>query len=206
MSLDPEQTPFEFALSYPRENGWGAIVKGGLTLLVSFLVVPYFVLFGYVFRLYRSAARGDPQPEYTDFVELLKEGVWLFVAQLPFVAAVGILGFVSIQYIHPAVYVLVVLAAIYIGPAIITVYAVTGDIGETYTTSRVFDFAFTGFYAKHVAMYIPLAILLAVVTMLSALALGVGILFGSAFATFAQASYWGRVYERAAAAGVVEAA
>ncbi|MCT9095024.1 DUF4013 domain-containing protein [Haloarchaeobius sp. HME9146] len=206
MSLDAKKSPFEFALSYPREDGWGAILKGGLTLLLSFLIVPYFVLFGYVFRLYRSAARDEPQPAYTDYVELLKEGVWLFVAQLPFVAVVGILGFISIEYIHPAVYVLVVLAAVYVGPAVITVYAVTGDIGETYTSSRVPDFAFTVFYAKHAAMYIPLAILLGVVTMLSALALGVGILFGSAFATFAQASYWGRVYERAAAAGIVEPA
>ncbi|WP_267641536.1 DUF4013 domain-containing protein [Haloarchaeobius amylolyticus] len=206
MSLDAKQNPFEYALSYPRENGWGAILKGGLTLLVSFLVVPYFVLFGYVFRVYRSAARDEPQPEYTDYVELLKEGVWLFVAQLPFVAVVSILGVVSIQYIHPAVYVLVVLVAIYVGPAIITVYCVTEDIGETYTSSRVPEFAFTGFYAKHVAMYIPLAILLAVVSMVSVLALGVGILFASAFAAYAQAAYWGRVYERAAAAGIVEPA
>ncbi|MBB6646286.1 DUF4013 domain-containing protein [Halobellus ruber] len=70
------------ALRYPLDGeSWvRTILIGGLLTVLSVLVLPWFFLQGYYVRVLRGVTNGDPDlPQFDDWVELLIDGVKLFV-------------------------------------------------------------------------------------------------------------------------------
>lgn len=66
------------ALSFPaNSDDWlPTILVGGVLSLLGFLVLPAFVVQGYLIRVLRSAARGDEEvPSFTDWSGLLVDGL-----------------------------------------------------------------------------------------------------------------------------------
>lgn len=193
-----------FAFSFPTENGYGPIVKGGVLLFLSFLVVPFFTLFGYAYRICRAAANGDSRrPPFEEWGALTKDGFVFFLAYLSFAVGLGV-AFGITSLVSEVLALVVYLVGIYLGPAVLTTYAATGSIEETYTTSRIFDFALTGSYVKAVLVYLVLSLAVSILAGISVLTV-VGPLFVYAFSIMAIASYWGYVYNQAARDGIVPA-
>lgn len=99
---------FESALTYPMESeNWiVTVLVGGLLTLFSFLLVPIFLVYGYVLRVFRSGIAEDAEPPvFDDWGELLVQGlvafvvilVYMLVPLVVFGVSVGgaVLGFVT---------------------------------------------------------------------------------------------------------------
>ena len=73
------------ALRYPLEgDGWiRTILIGGLLTILSVLVLPFFFLQGYYVRVLHGVTNSDPvPPKFTDWVDLLVDGLKLFVLNI----------------------------------------------------------------------------------------------------------------------------
>ncbi|WP_435348395.1 DUF4013 domain-containing protein [Haloarchaeobius sp. HRN-SO-5] len=203
----------EFAVGYPRTVGWRPTLVGGLLVLLSILVLPVFVLLGYQARLGRSAANGWPQPELVDVGDLFVEGLKLFAVLLPPVLlfagvyATFVLGGTAVESdalvtAGGLVVLVLYLLLVFLVPALQTGYYVTGSVTRTFTSGVVTDFAFTGYYVKATLVYLVLVVVANVVYLVSIVTI-VGPLFVAAFFAFAQGSFWGYAYYRAAERGIV---
>ena len=76
---------FQEALNYPREGDSAIknIAIGGLLLLFSFLLVPLFVVLGYVVRVLRGVIDGRTEPpEFEAWGEMLVDGLKVFAIGL----------------------------------------------------------------------------------------------------------------------------
>lgn len=66
------------ALEYPFSNDeskYGPVLKLSLTVLLSVLIVPFFVVTGYIYRVLENAIRDEPMPRFKEPVALAKEGI-----------------------------------------------------------------------------------------------------------------------------------
>ena len=73
------------ALRYPLEgDGWlRTILVGGLLTILSVLVLPWFFLQGYYVRVLHGVTNDDPMPpKFTDWVDLLVDGLKLVVLNI----------------------------------------------------------------------------------------------------------------------------
>lgn len=79
------------AIEFPTTaDDWiQTVIIGGALSALGFLILPAIVVQGYTVRVARAAARGETAPSFTDWGELLVDGVKLLVLQL--VAAVAVL-------------------------------------------------------------------------------------------------------------------
>lgn len=208
-SLQSEST-YRFALTYPFENGVADLLKGGLTLFFLFLIVPLFTFSGYLYRLGRGAALGDPvPPSFDDWAALTKDGfffvltyatlyvgsflIWLFTGM-------GIVALTSNRTLTGIFGVLFMLILSYLYPAVLTVYVATDSMREAFTPSRIGEFALTGTYLKAWLMYLPLVFILSTLITFSLVTI-VGVFFALALTGTVIASYWGHVYYRSTATG-----
>jgi len=88
------------ALRYPaNSDGWlRTVLVGGLLTILSVLVLPWFFLQGYYVRVLHGVTNDDPEPPRFDgWVDLLVDGLKLFVLNLVVVIAVlGVQAFAAI--------------------------------------------------------------------------------------------------------------
>lgn len=148
---------FEFSLKYPLSNDLMPIVMGTILLFFFWLLIPIFLFSGYTYRVGRAAARGDDAiPDYDDWGALLKNGLLLFVVNLPYaiLVTVGTVGviLVAIQLEGGAALALLLLAMVlfvpiaYVGGAILPTFLATGSVTETYRDLRFLKVALTKEY------------------------------------------------------------
>lgn len=72
----------EDALTYPMESDdWiVTVLIGGVMLLLSFLLIPAFIAYGYLVRAIRASLEGEPEPPtFGDWGELIVDGLKVFV-------------------------------------------------------------------------------------------------------------------------------
>ncbi|SFG33667.1 Protein of unknown function [Halopelagius inordinatus] len=75
------------SLSYPlnSDDRIATILIGGLLSVLGVLVIPAFVIQGYLVRVLRGAAKGEPAaPSFTDWGDLIVDGIKLFVVNLAY--------------------------------------------------------------------------------------------------------------------------
>lgn len=161
---------FMFPIKYPLSQGWGPIILGSLMAVLSFLILPIVILYGYGYRLGRAAARGDQTgPDFDDWGGLLKDGFLMIVAFVPY--GIGVLvifgGLVGIavtleqQAVTIAIAVvgfILYLVAAYAGGAIIPAFVGTGSVTGTYAGGRFLKIAFTKDFFVGFLVYIALNI------------------------------------------------
>lgn len=94
------------ALAYPA-RGDGTVKRvglGGALLLLSTLVLPAFLLYGYFLRVLGSAASGETEPpDFDEWGEMFVDGLRVFVVVLAYLLPVFLMTFVM-----PIVYTFVV--------------------------------------------------------------------------------------------------
>ena len=132
--------------------------------LFSWLIIPAFIVAGYMVKLVRQVMHGQdtPLPEWTDWGDLLRDGFFVLVAEflwmLPFIVlilivslATGGLGSMSdggdalaaattgAGLLLACLVLLMVIALLFVLPALIIQYAIKGDFGALFRFSEVFD-------------------------------------------------------------------
>jgi hypothetical protein len=69
------------SLSYPSQN-WKNVLILGILFLISFLIIPAFLVMGYFFRVLKGSIAGfDELPDFDEWGEMLIDGLKIFVVQ-----------------------------------------------------------------------------------------------------------------------------
>ena len=90
---------FQEAINYPRnsDNAIKTIAIGGLLLFFSFLLVPAFIVFGYILRALRMVMDGEEElPEFSDWGELAVDGLKVFAIGFVYALIPAIIALVAV--------------------------------------------------------------------------------------------------------------
>ncbi|WP_247002076.1 DUF4013 domain-containing protein [Halosolutus gelatinilyticus] len=148
------------------DHVWRTSIIGGVLLLLGFLFIPLFLVWGYVVRVLDRTARGDDDaPEFDDWGDLLVDGVKAFAITLVYVLVPSILGGVVFGGIwtatdgNPGTIASIVLAigglltvaafvaAAYVMPAALTNFATDRRIGAGFDFETLRPTLSSGTYA-----------------------------------------------------------
>ncbi|MBE6505048.1 MAG: DUF4013 domain-containing protein [Methanobrevibacter millerae] len=82
MILDIYKDSFEYAA-----KDWKTLIVLGVFCLLSFLLIPIFLITGYIYRVVDNAVHGvingrDPLPEFNDIVDMFIDGVKVVIVQI----------------------------------------------------------------------------------------------------------------------------
>ena len=188
------------ALEFPRNaDDWlQTVLIGGILSALQFLVVPVFVVQGYSVRVLRNAATGTERPpSFTDWGDLIVDGlklivvelVYAFVVLLPILVVVAVSGaaFVGgrggllaglVGVVGVLVAVVLALVAAYVLPAALANFAVEDSMAAAFDLSTVLAIAFTGDYAVAWVVAVVVGLVGGLVGgALTALVVGVFVLF-----------------------------
>lgn len=206
---------FEFSFKYPLAKGFKPVGIGVLLNMAGFLIVPYFMLVGYTYRIGRSAALGRPSPpDVEDYWGLAADGFRLFaaIAILMIPGLIAYLGlFLAEQYVLAY---LVYLPMMLLITAITPIFYGTGSVRGVYSDLRFLRFvATTNFwiglaylfgitFLSYLALLV-LTIVLFITIIGIPVALAVWIVVPVYFG-FLSAALWGRIYRDAAESGIVD--
>ncbi|SDM37050.1 Protein of unknown function [Halogranum gelatinilyticum] len=152
------------ALSFPRSgDDWiPTLLIGGVLTVLGVLVIPVFLVQGYFLRVLRAAANGETEaPSFTDWGELLVDGLKLFVVNIAYsliliipyfalIFAVGLGGNNGPGALAAVLGLVVFVLALVVGffiPAAFTNFAIEGDFGAAFDFGTIKDGAFTSDYA-----------------------------------------------------------
>ena len=87
------------SLRYPTSD-WSKLVILGVLFLISFLIIPIFLVLGYMFRVIKASLAGvDELPAFDEWIEMLVEGLKLFLVYLIYslpAIIIGIISFISL--------------------------------------------------------------------------------------------------------------
>jgi hypothetical protein len=185
------------ALSFPRSgDDWvPTLLIGGVLTVLSFLVLPAFILQGYFVRVLRAAATGQTDaPSFTDWGGLLVDGLKLFVVNLaysivlvvPYFALLFLIGFgsdggagtgVLVLGLSLVVFVLALVVGYFI-PAASANFALEGEFGAAFDFETIKSAAFTSDYAMAWVLAIVVGIVGGTIgSFLSLLLVGLFVLF-----------------------------
>lgn len=87
------------AISYPmeREDWIKNVLIGGVLVLFGFLLIPMFLVYGYVVRAIRNSIEGRPEPPaYDEWGSLLVEGLQAWIIGLVFMIVPLVVGAVTV--------------------------------------------------------------------------------------------------------------
>lgn len=188
----------EDGLSYPIRGDWiGRIVIGGLLGLLSVLVVPAFLLVGYLVRVLEKTVGGDEiPPEFTDWGDLLVKGLigtiitvaYTVLPVLAYALVVAVVGGTSgaiggdvgalvgvVGLLLALAFVPVLFLVYYAVPAALSAYAARGELGAAFDPDLLKPALLSTEYLVAVLMPIVVAVVTWVATAVLAVTL-VGLL------------------------------
>ncbi len=167
------------SLKYPTSN-WGKVLILGVIMIASILIVPIFLLIGYLFRIIKATLAGlDELPEFDEIGEMFVDGLKVFVVgivySIPVIIISTIIGAIvgssnsatlslnpSMIWAFVLVYIVYIIIAVIIG--LIEVIAVAnmayydGDLGSAFRFSEILDHIARIGWGKYIATYIVIAI------------------------------------------------
>jgi len=177
----------EDGLSYPIRGDWvGRIVIGGVLGFLSVLVVPAFLIVGYLVRVLEKTIGGDEvPPEFTDWGDLLTKGVigtiiaiaYTVIPVIGYAVVVGVVAGTGgaiggdVGALVGVVGVLLTLAFIpvlflvyYAVPAALSAYAARGELGAAFDADLLKPALFSTEYLVAVLMPIVVAVVVWIAT------------------------------------------
>lgn len=177
----------EDGLSYPARGDWiGRIAIGGLLLIFSVLLLPLFLVMGYLINVLKTTVNGDSEPPAFEawgdlFVKGIVGTVISFVYSIvPFLIFGGIavvftglgglvggdgggilagIGFLTFLLAIPVVFLVY-----YMVPAALTNYAIEGKLGAAFEFGTLKPVLLSGEYLVAVLAPLVVAVLLWIVT------------------------------------------
>ncbi|MEG3224227.1 MAG: hypothetical protein BME94_01555 [Methanobacteriales archaeon Met13] len=80
------------SIKYPSSN-WGKVLILGVIMIASILIVPIFLVYGYVFRIIKATLAGlDELPEFDEIGEMFVDGLKIFVVAIVYAIPVWIIS------------------------------------------------------------------------------------------------------------------
>ncbi len=167
------------SIRYPTSN-WGKVLILGVIMIASILIVPVFLLIGYLFRIIKATLAGlDELPEFDEIGEMFVDGLKVFVVGIVYSIPVIIISLIitaitgssssATLSLNPAmiwglvlVYIVYIIVAVIVG--LIEVIAIAnmayydGDLGAAFSFSEILDRIAKIGWGKYIITYIVIAI------------------------------------------------
>jgi hypothetical protein len=167
------------SIRYPTSN-WGNVLILGIIMIASILIVPVFLLIGYLFRIIKATLAGlDELPEFDEIGEMFVDGLKVFVVGIVYSIPVIIISLIitaitgssssATLSLNPAmiwglvlVYIVYIIVAVIVG--LIEVIAIAnmayydGDLGAAFSFSEILDRIAKIGWGKYIITYIVIAI------------------------------------------------
>lgn len=151
------------AIAFPRSgDDWiSTLLIGGVLSLLSLLVLPAFILQGYLVRVLQAAANNEQEaPSFTDWGGLFVDGLKLFVVNLAY-SLVFMIPYLLLVFftfgsdggtgaLTTVLGLVVLVLGLVVGffiPAALTNFAIEGDFGAAFDWRTIKSGAFTSDYA-----------------------------------------------------------
>lgn len=170
------------SIKYPSSN-WGKVLILGVIMIASILIVPIFLLMGYLFRIIKATLAGlDELPEFDEIGDMFIDGLKIFIVGIVYAIPVVILGLIVSLIFGSAAsattatnistgmfYALIIGNLIYviiglivgliaiIGIANMAYY--DGDLGAAFRFSDILDYISRIGWGKYIAIYIIVALI-----------------------------------------------
>ncbi|MGB7969276.1 MAG: DUF4013 domain-containing protein [Methanobacterium sp.] len=167
------------SIKYPTSN-WGKVLILGVIMIASFLIVPVFLLIGYVFRIIKATLAGlDELPEFDEVGEMFVDGLKVFVVGIVYFIPVIIISLIitaitgsstsATLSLNPVmiwglvlVYIVYIIVAVIVGLieliAIANMAYYDGDLGAAFSFSEILDRIAKIGWGKYIITYIVIAI------------------------------------------------
>lgn len=167
------------SINYPSSN-WGKVLFLGVIMIASILIVPVFLLIGYLFRIIKATLAGlDELPEFDEIGEMFVDGLKVFVVGIVYSIPVIIISIIigallgstnsaSLSLNPYMIWAVVLGYAVYIIVAaiigLIEVIAIAnmayydGDLGAAFRFGEVLDHIARIGWGKYIVTYIVIAI------------------------------------------------
>jgi hypothetical protein len=85
------------SMKYPSTD-WKKVIILGLLFMFSFLIIPLFLLYGYIFRVIKASLAGvEGLPDYEEWGEMLLDGIKLFLVYIIYMLPAIIIAIYSIM-------------------------------------------------------------------------------------------------------------
>ena len=188
----------EDGLSYPVRGDWiGRIIIGGVLGFLSVLLLPAFVILGYLVRVLEQTIGGEEvPPEFDDWGDLLMKGVigsvitiaYTVIPVVVYAVVVTVVGGTSgaiggdagaligvVGVLLALAFIPVLFLIYYAVPAALSAYAARGEIGAAFDLDLLKPTLFSTEYLVAVLMPIVVAVVIWIVTAVLAITV-VGIL------------------------------
>lgn len=172
------------SIKYPSSS-WGKVLILGIITIASILIVPLFLLLGYMFRIIKATLAGiDELPEFDEIGEMFVDGLKVFVVGFIYAIPVWIISAIvglltggntvatatSLGTGYALAFILgniiTIIIAVIIGlieiMAIVNMAYNNGDLGTAFRFSEILDIISTIGWGKYIITYIVIVILAAI--------------------------------------------
>lgn len=199
------ESRIRYALKYPfngEESKYKPILIGGLFVVLSPFIIPFFTVFGYQLRVYEASIEKKPRPEFSGILSLTKEGFIATLALVPAFILVGIFtsapnilatAGVAPQSLTSLVTFFLVILSTFISPIFLAIYVDTRSFSDTYDLTRVFSILKNRDYLLQMILFSLLSGLLQIAAVFGSLFL-ITIPFVSIFVVIVSSAYLGDMF------------
>ncbi|OPX59770.1 MAG: hypothetical protein A4E25_00962 [Methanobacterium sp. PtaB.Bin024] len=174
------------SIKYPSSN-WGKVLILGVIMIASILIVPIFLVYGYIFRIIKATLAGiNELPDFDEIGDMFVDGLKIFVVAIVYAIPVWIITLVLNMIIGASVDVTttttaldaamfwgiiasnLVLGIVAIIIGLIEIIAIAnmayndGEIGAAFRFSEIMDIIATIGWGKYIATYIVIIIIAAI--------------------------------------------
>jgi hypothetical protein len=169
------------SIKYPSSD-WGKILILGVIMIASILIVPIFLVYGYLFRIIKATLAGlDELPEFDEIGEMFVDGLKIFVVAIVYAIPVWIISWIfglimgstmtaTTTSLDPTM-----IWALFLGNIIFAIVAVIiglievmaianmayydGDLGAAFRFKEILDYISRIGWGKYIVTYIVIAII-----------------------------------------------
>ncbi len=171
------------SIKYPSSN-WGKVLILGVIMIASILIVPIFLVYGYVFRIIKATLAGvDELPDFDEIGDMFVDGLKIFVVAIVYAIPVYIIALIlnliigasmtvtsTTTSLDPMMFwglivgnLVFIIVALIIG--LIEVIAIAnmayndGELGAAFRFSDIMNIIANIGWGKYIATYIVIAII-----------------------------------------------
>lgn len=178
------------SIKYPSSS-WGKVLILGIITIASILIVPLFLLLGYMFRIIKATLAGiDELPEFDEIGEMFVDGLKVFVVGFIYAIPVWILSVIiglltggnslattdlgtgyALAFIlgNIVTFIIAVIIGLIELMAIANMAYNDGDLGTAFRFSEILDIISTIGWGKYIITYIVIVILASIGVLIGAL-------------------------------------
>ena len=169
------------SLKYPSSN-WGKVLILGVICIASILIVPIFLVYGYVFRIIKATLAGmDELPEFDEIGEMFIDGLKILVVGIVYAIPVWIIATIiglitgtgmgtTSTSLDPTMMwavlgssIVFIIIALIVGlveiMAIVNMAYYNGELGAAFRFSEILDRIAQIGWGKYIATYIVIAVI-----------------------------------------------